>query len=273
MSNLEKVFIKEFKRRIRGARENKNIYQVPLPEEVNTWKVSGAEVLGVRGISSEVGLFSMLNKTLVKKLPSGVAVRRRKVDLVNRCFVKDSNGRYVYEDVKVPSGSMAVLSSVNLKLPYNYKAKEEGFGYIDFVTNGSEREFMYYIPKKYLYMSNQTALALSVKNMKNYFGMGYVSWNFGTIFLHIIPYQPNRSYVGTKILKTSHKVNYNGEVKKIVDFWINSGVIPDINLCNTISEGNLVLKETTRGYDSYEPIEELSLVEKEVYWSSPSNKL
>jgi len=273
MSSLEKVFIKEFKRNIRSAKVNKNIYNVPLPEEIKEWGISGGEVFAIKGISSEAGgLFANLNKTLVKKLPKGMVASKRKTDLVTRNFVKDSNGRFVYEDVKIPQGSIVVLSSVNLNLPYKYKPNEEGFGYIDFVMNGLSKEFLYYVPKKYLYQTNQTALALSVKNMKNFFGMGYVSWKFGTIYLHIIPYKPNQQYVGTKILKTSHRLNYEKEVKTIVDYWIANDIIPNIALCNTIDEGNLILKSTSKGYDSYEPIEELSLGEKELYGSSESTE-
>lgn len=269
MASLEKVFIKEFKRNIRSARVNKNIYNVPLPKEVENWNVSGGDIYAIKGISSEgAGLYSNLNKTLVKKLPKGMVASKRKIDLVTRNFVKDSNGRFIYEDVKIPQGSIVVLSRVNLNLPYKYKVEEDGFGYIDFVLNGSTKEFLYYVPKKYLYHTYQTALALSVKNMKNFFGMGYLSWRFGTIYLHIIPYKPNQQYVGTKILKTSHKINYEKEVKTIVDYWINNDIIPNISLCNTLEEGNLVMKETSRGFDSYEPIDELSLDEKEIYGSA-----
>ena len=269
MANLEEVFIKEFKRNIRSFSISKNIYEVPLPEESRNWGISGEDMYGVRGISSEAGgLYTKLNKSLVKKFPTGIPVRRRKVDLVNRGFARDSKGAFIYEDVKIPQGSVVIISSINLNLPYKYKSKECGFGYIDFILNGLNKEYLYYVPKKYLYVTNQTALALSVKNMKNFFGMGYVTWKFGTVYLHVIPYNPSRKYVGTKILKTSHTLNYEKDVKAIVDYWVASGIIPNIALCNTISEGNLVLKQTSRGYDSYIPVEEFSLVDKEIYMTS-----
>lgn len=274
MANLEGVFVKEFKRNIRSARISKNIYEVPLPKEVEDWVVSGADVYGIKGISSEgAGLYAQLNKSLVKRFPQGVSVKRRKVDLVSRGFARDSDGRFIYEDVKVPQGSVVVISSVNLNLPYKYKVNEEGFGYVDFILNGSSKEFLYYVPKKYLYLTNQTALALSVKNMKNFFGMGYTTWKFGTIYLHVIPYKHSRSYVGTKILKTSHSTNYEKEVKSIVDYWIDNDIIPNVALCNTINEGNLVLKPTSRGYDSYYPIEEISLGDEEFYSNSKDDDL
>ena len=39
--------------------------------------------------------------------------------------------------------------------------------------------------------------------MKNYSGIGLTTWDYGVIFVHVIPYNPNSQYVGTKILKTA----------------------------------------------------------------------
>lgn len=265
MATLESVFIKEFKRNTRASQITKNIFDVPLPPESKNWNVSNAELCAVKGISENI--YKGLNGALVKKLPKGVVASKRKTDLVTKDFVRDSNNRFVYEDVKVPAGSIVVLSKKNLNLPYNYKA-DDGFGYIDYVSDGVSKEYMYIIPKIYLYQVHQTALALSVKNMKNFAGMGYVSWKYGTIFLHIIPYKPRQSYVGSKILKTSVSLNYNSEVKSIVDYWIANNVIPNIALCETEIEGNLVVKETMTGYDDYQFLEELSLGDKEIYGES-----
>ena len=265
MADLENVFIKEFKRNIRSHNVVKNIFDVPLPSIVKEWKVSGSELFGIKDIPSEAGLFSGLNKSIVKKLPKGSIASRRKVDLVTRDFVRDSNNRYVYEDVKIPSGSMVIISRKALELPYGYKSPLDGFGYIDFTENRGKREYTYYIPKTYIYSLHQTALVLSVKNMKNFAGMGYLSWNFGLIYLHIIPYKPNYKYVGTKVLKTGLKLNYSEEVKSIVDFWVNNDIIPNIALCDTVLEGNLVVKETSTGYENYEVVDELSLGEKDLY--------
>ena len=259
MASLESVFIKEFNRGIRMSGAVKDIYKVPLPEECKSWKVSGCELYGVNGLGESSGLFRALNGTLVKKIPRNADAKKRKVDLVTRDFVRGNDGRFVYEDVKVPSGSMVVISDKSLNLPYNYKCEDPGFGYIDFITVGGNREFLYYIPKKNMFKVNQTALALSVKNMKNYSGMGYLSWKFGTIYLHIIPYAPTRSYVGSKILKTGYSLNFTEEVRKIVDFWEENRVIPRIQLCETSFNGNLVLRETQRGYEVYNPVDELSV--------------
>lgn len=273
MSTLESIFIKEFNRNMRASGAIKNIYEVPLPEEVGKWNVSGEELYYINGLSKEgSGLYYGLNGSLVKKLPKNVVASRRKVDLVTRDFVRDSNNRFVYEDVKIPTDSVVVISDKNLELPYKYSCKEENFGYIDFVTDGTNKEFIYYIPKKYVYLTHQSALALSVKNMKNFAGMGYKSWKYGLIYLHVIPYKPHSQYVGTKILATGVSLDYNEKIRKIVDYWVSNNIIPNIGYSDTESEGNLVLKETIRGYEDYNPIEELSLGDREIYGEQSINE-
>lgn len=267
MATLEDVFIKEFKRNLKMGGTSKNIFDVPLPESVKSWEVSGEELYFVNGLNeSSSGLYYGLNGTLVKKLPKNMVASRRKIDLVKRDFVKDERGRYVYEDVKVPKGSIVVISDKMLHLPFKYQCPDEGFGYIDFITDGKNKEFLYYVPKRYIYQTHQTALALSVKTMKNFRGKGYNTWSYGLIYLHIIPYKPNSQYVGSKILATDLSLNYTDKVKEIVDFWVENGVIADIFLSETF-EGNLVLKETPQGYDDYNPFEELSIGDREIYGS------
>lgn len=268
MGSLEEVFIREFKQSIRMSKKDKNIYSLPLPEGSEAWEVSGSVVYAVKGITSDTGgLYTKLNKSFGKRIPKNVVPSKRKVDLVTRNFMKDSSGKFIYEDVKIPTNSIVIVSKENLELPFNYKAPFEGFGYIDFIGFGADKEYLYYIPKSCVYETNQTALALSVKNMKNFSGKGYLTWDYGTVYLHIVPYKPNTNYVGTKILKTGLNLNYSKEIKSIIDYWIAEGVIPNIALCETISEGNLVMKPTNVGYYDYTPVSELSVGEKEVYGS------
>lgn len=242
----------------------KDIYKVALPKEVESWEVSGTEIYGVQGI--ERGYYSDLNRTFVKRLPRGMVAKRRTIDKVTRGFKVNVDGSNVYEEYKVPSGSIVVLSDKKINLPYTEYVKPiEGYGYIDFATGGRGIEYMYVLPKSVLYRVHQTALVLSVKDMKDYSGMGYVTWNMGKIFLHIIPYSPNSQYTGSKVLKTGMSLDYSKEIKTIVDFWQNTGVIPNIGICRLQDDSNLVTKPTTIGYNEYDPIESLPLSEKEVY--------
>lgn len=259
---LESLFIKEFKDCISKNYKVRDIFKVPLPEESNSWYKSNGELLAIKGIKDEV--YSQLNGTLVKRIPRGSKLYKRKVDLVNRAFKVDESGNFIKEEVRVPSGSLAVLSDRNLSVPYKYKPSEEGFTYIDFIQIKGKRYYIYTVPKVYLYETNQTALVLSVKNMKNYSGKGYYFWNFGLLYLHIIPYKHTSKYVGSKVLKTGLKLNYSDEIKSLLGFWMSNNLIPNIFLCET-SEGNLATHSTVTGYDLYNPIEELSIFEKGVY--------
>lgn len=267
MATLESVFVSEFKRKMQMIPMNRNVFSIPLPKECSKWSVSGSDYYAIKGIREP--LFSKLNQTVAKRLPGDMIAARRKVDLVTRDFLRDEKGRFIYEDVKVPTGSKVVISTVNLNLPYNYKPKEGGYGYIDFINTTKGREYLYFIPKTCIYETHQLALAVSTKTLKSYGGMGYKTWGYGTVFLSVIPYKPMRVYVGTKILATSLSDNFSNEIRTVVDFWMKNGVIPDLALCNT-ENGNIDLKEIPVAYsmDEFYPIEEYSLGDKEIYGSA-----
>ena len=266
MKTLEDVFVKEFKQSVSNV-GYKDIYKIPLPEECKTWKVSGTDLFVVKGIGEADAPYNRLNNTIVKRLPQGTVARRRVIDKSIRNFKKDENGAYVYEDYSVPSGSIVVVSSDNIGVLYKgYKtASKSGYGYIDFSDTVNGREYMYVLPKSVLYEVHQTALALSVTNMKNYAGSGYVTWDNGVIFLHVIPYNPRSKYIGSKILATKCSLGYSEEVSTILSFWQKAGVIPDLRLTVLGNGENLALKKTSVGYTEYIQVEPLALGDREIY--------
>jgi len=265
---LESVFASEFRREVSNI-GYKDIYKIPLPDECSNWYVSGTELYAVKGINQ--AYYSLLNNSILRKVPRAFDIKRRVIDKVSRGYAKNPDGSYLYEDFSIPSGSIAVLSEKVINLPYSeYKKKvdKEGYGYVDLISFSGKTEYIYVLPKSVLYKVNQTALALSVTNMKNYAGSGYMTWNNGTIFLHIIPYNPNSKYSGSRILKTGYSLNYRNEINVLLNYWqdINGvNLIPNISLCALSDGSNLVLKGTTVGYDSYSPVESLALSDKEIY--------
>lgn len=265
MGNLQDLFVKELKSNIKVC--SKDIYKVPLPNEVSKWYVSGTDLYAVRGIEDRY--FSALNKSIVRRVPRGYVVKRRKVDKATRSFMRDGEGKYVYENVSIPNGSMVIVSNKNLNLPYKYKA-QEGYGYVDFVKSKGEIDYLYIVPKKVLYRVNQTALAISVKNMKNYCGMGYTTWDMGSLFIHVIPYNPNSNYIGSRILKTGHTLDYSKEINALVSYWEKVQLIPDIKLCKLSDGVNIIMKPTSVGYTDYVPVEILSMGDKEIYGEDSS---
>ena len=262
MGNLQSEFVKEFKQEV-GVYGSKDIFSIPLPDCCKSWYVSGREMYYVQGIEDEV--FKGLNNTYVERLPKGTVAKRRKIDRVNRCFKRKPDGSFEYEDIKIPSGSIVVISKVNLGVQFKYK--EEGYGYVDFAGKKDNRKYLYIVKKENLHKANQTALALSVKNMKNYAGMGYRTWRSGVVYLHIIPYRPGSMYVGSKILKTGTSLNYSEDIEKILNFWLQRNIIPNITLC-TVGEDNLVMKPTEVGYSDFVPYDILSLGDREIYGSN-----
>lgn len=243
----------------------KDIYSVPLPSSSKSWEVSGTAMYAIKGIEEEY--FKKLNFTTVKQMPKKFEVKRRVIDKANRSFKKDEDGSFMYEDVQVPSGSVVVLSEEQIGLPYKlYNNPPKGFCYVDFART-TPVTYIYAIPKEYLYKVNQTALVVSVKDMKNYWGKGYVTWDMGKVFLHIIPYNPNSKYVGSKVLKTGMTIDYSKEAKEIIDYWQEIKLIPNIALTALSSGENLCLKPTVVGYESYIPIEPIPVNAGEIYGS------
>ena len=267
MSTLEDVFVQEFRQAVSNV-GFKNIYKIPVPGCCNNWSVSGTELFLVKGISDAEQYFNRLNSTVVKKLPANYVAKRRVVDKTTRGYKVDKEGKFIYEDYQVPQGSIVVLSPVQIGLPYKgyTSATKSGFGYIDFVEkNAGDVEYMYVIPNTCLYQINQLALAMSVTNMKNYYGRGYVTWQHGTIFLHIIPYKPNAKYVGSRILATKYTLDFKEEIKALLDFWQYAGIIPNLQLCTLFDGTNLALKPTNTGYTGYVPVDNIAIGDKVVY--------
>lgn len=267
MSTLEDVFVQEFRQAVSSV-GFKDIYKIPLPDCCKTWDVSGTELFLVKDIPESETYFSSLNSTIVKKLPTNFVAKRRVVDKTTRGYKVDKEGKFIYEDYTVPQGSIVVLSPVRIGLRYKgyTSATKSGFGYIDFIEKGNNNiEYMYVIPNTCLYQINQLALAMSVTNMKNYFGRGYVTWRSGTIFLHIIPYKPNTKYVGSRILATKYSLDFKQEIQTLLTFWQEVGVIPNLQLCTLFDGTNLALKSTNTGYDGYVPVDNIAIGDKVVY--------
>lgn len=269
MQNLESVFIKEFREAARLSVGGRDIYSVPLPEDCKRWDVSGTEEYLLKDVENND--FAKLNNTVVKRLPRGYVAKKRIVDKVTRKFKTDESGKYILEDCKIPTGSMVVISNKSLQLSYNYwvKCSEDGYGYIDYRINNGDVEYLYIVPKGNLYKVNQTALVISVKNMKNFTGRGFTTWENGTVFIHVIPYRPSSSYVGSRVLKTGIGMNYKKEIDVLLGYWQSIGYIPNIQLCGLSNGGNLAIKETVVGYDEgeYIPVESLAVSDREVYGS------
>lgn len=267
MRTLEENFIREFKS-VYFKGNCSNIYEVPLPE-LSTG-VSGTEIYAVKGIEKEH--YSLLNNTLVRKVPKGYKVKRRKVDKVHRSYQRDESGKFVYEDFPIPRNTLAVLSDKNIELPYtDYKTiSKDGYNYVDFVGGPKSKDFIYTIPTNVLYKVHQTALVISERNMKNYFGMGFRLFHHGLVYLHVIPYNPNSAYTGSKVLCTKASRNYKDELAKIISSWMNVGLLVPLELGELSDGSNIIQVKTQVGYETYTPVESLALSDMQIYGEDES---
>lgn len=265
--DLESLFVREFKSAIRVI-GYKDIYKMPLPKDSKNWQVSGCHLYGIKGIKDEY--FGKLNGTVTKSTYTSKVVPKRRIEKATRGFEKGEDGTFVYEDISIPSGCVAVKSDVMIGLPFKYSLKEP-LEYVDFEETPEGKLYTYFIPKKYLYRVNQTALVVSVKNMKNFSGSGYTTWENGVVYIHVIPYNPKAQYVGSRVLKTGITLDYSREIQNILACWMMEGIVPDLRLTQLSTGENLAVKQTSVGYAEYIPIEQMSIVDKEVYGNNYEN--
>lgn len=273
MRTLEECFIKEFKAAYFTG-SCTNIYNVPVPDlsDGKTIElISGSELYAVKGIEKEH--YKELNQTIVKKLPSGFVAKRRKIDKVTRGFLRDNDGNPVYEKFPTPKNTQVVLSKNPINLPYqDYKFQsKDGYNYIDFVDGSFGREYMYTLPTSVLFKVHQTALVLSVKNMKNYWGSGFRLFRYGLVYLHVVPYKPNAEYVGSRVLCTKYGLSYKEEINKIFQHWRNLGIVVPLEYAQLQDGTNLAVTKTQVGYTDYTPVDTLALSDTQVYGESESN--
>lgn len=210
--------------------------------------------------------FKPLNETIVMQVPRNKAIQRRKIDKVTRKYATDGN-TYVYEDYKVPTGSIAIISNINLDLPFDWfkTDSKDGYGYVDYFMSNNRRLYIYVLPKEVLYKANQTALVISKKSsMKCYSGIGYKTWKYGMLYLYIIPYNPSTTYAESIVLKTSLSTNYAKERDILVKHWQDLNIIPNLALCKLSDDTSLAESPMGNTYAEYNALELLPLSKKEI---------
>ena len=175
----------------------------------------------VKGIQDE--RYSRLNGTVVEgytanRLPQPVLAEYSHTPLRN----KEGRVRYEYSDR--PANSMPVLSKQNLILPYGYTPTEPGLKYSMHFETG---QYGYYLPEKYLYKINLTALVISGRNnVKSYYGQSLLTFEMGTIFIGVVPFSGRVDYVNTVVLGVEPDDNWEKEIQLLPGALVGMGVIP-----------------------------------------------
>ena len=188
------------------------------------WDVIKTDIIEIKNVTDPY--FKRLNNTKAKLIKSRVF--KRKLDATGD-FETHPDGSYVFYDATIPVGSACILSTINLDLPFRYNYPK-GFSFIDASFNKNNPGFLYTIPKEYLYKKPAVALALSRKKMDSYYSIRAELINYGKVYLHVVPYKPNRVYRSSILLKTHYNSEYDfeGEMVQVIALWKEVGILVNV---------------------------------------------
>ena len=249
----EELFFKEFNAMVLALRAYNgpvNIYNIPLPD-INFHRELH-EIAYIQGIETEY--YKKLNESKALIWKEG-KLKRRKFDYLGK-YMTDSEGNVITEEVTLPQDCIAVVSEIQIGVPYKFKT-DEPFAYVDMVKRDDKIYYVYIIPKKYCYKVNQTALVINTNKMRIYYqGIGLVLKNGTVIYLYVIPYKPTQKERGYRILCSHTDVDYSNEFVAIRDFWLQNNYMFNPALCNlyegTKGRTNAALIEFPTVLDEYE---------------------
>lgn len=257
MPSLDEIFYKEFNQTLSQRKAQcgvVNLYELPLPPDILSNKISMHDKALIRGIDDEY--YNKLNNTEVILL-SRPSLKRRKFDYKGEFIKKDGN--FVFEEVTVHNKCIAVISSQKLGVPLKYKPKED-FTYVDMLTSKGEGtkeiKYIYIVPKKYCYKLNQVALVISLNKLRVYYnGVGMALQNGNIIYIYTIPYKPSKSERSYRCICTKTTLDFSNELKSIRDFWLKNNILFDYQSAQ-LSDGvhgriNVAYEEFPQVLESY----------------------
>lgn len=252
---FDKQFTKEFKQLMTQFKNETrlNLRQLPIP----FGKPVLVETLLVRGIKDEK--YQILNDKYVVK---------RKVNTIKRNIYKNSGELKGSTNYKAKEGNVLIITDENLRLPFRYAPSDNKLEYVDYRVENSKRSFIYSVPKKYLYRTQQTALVLSQYTKRSHFGgIQMMLTNGHPVYLYIVPLRSVRKADGSIPILVKSSTDYRAELAKLQQAWLSRGIIfrrDLLELQSTMSGGS-----TNLGYKPIEPtlvyegVDEYSLEERE----------
>lgn len=249
----EELFFKEFNAMVLSLRAYNgpvNIYDMPLPDIHFHRELH--EIAYIQGINTEY--YNKLNDSEALIWKEG-KLKRRKFDYRGE-YMLDAEGNVLTEEVTLPQDCIAVVSEIQIGVPYKFKT-EEPFAYVDMVKRNDKIYYVYIVPKKYCYKINQTALVLNTNKMRVYYqGIGLTLKNGSVIYLYVIPYKPTQKEKGYRVLCSHTDVDYTNEFVAIRDYWLQNNYMFNPALCNlyegTKGRNNAAMIEFPTVLDEYE---------------------
>lgn len=235
MRNNSEVFNSEFQKTMykrKAMTGGVNIRRIWTPYDDTVTSIDlRRERVYLKGITDEY--YGKLNKEIAVLL-SRPKLKRRKFNHKGK-FMFDNAGNWVMEDVSVPNGCVAVLSTRRIGVPNLYKSKE-GFSYVDYIESKSDKtrvRYIYIIPKVYCYRINRTALVISADKLHKYYSGIKVALQCGEyVYVHVIPFKPSNVDRTYKVLCTKTGTDYTTETNILFTEWVRKGIVFDKKLCD-----------------------------------------
>jgi len=247
MATAEEHFVREFNKTLAILPKRASLLEMhnPLTKVVIP---SGREYY-IRGLEDET--FGSLNGQLVVEMGSLVP----ELSVFDRAGKrkKDVHGKPLKERPRAANGSMFIRTSQKVDIPFKFSEQETPFSYADaWVDAPDGRKYVYAVPKSNLFRVNLTALVVSTKKVKAYYGHTFKTWHYGQITVAVIPYNPSAKYSNTRILKVGVGVDYDADIKKYIDGLILKGIVPDVGKYATDGGlNNLVFGTISPDHDNY----------------------
>ena len=249
----EELFFKEFNAMVLALKAYNgpvNIYDIPLPDI--EFRREYHDIAFIQGIETEY--YEKLNNTEALIWKDG-KLKKRKFDYKGE-YILDKEGNVVIEEVTLPQDCIAIISEIQIGVPYKFKSNEP-FAYVDMVKRDDKVYYVYIVPKKYCYKVNQTALVINTNKMRVYYqGIGLVLKNGTTIYLYVVPYKPTQKEKGYRVLCSHTNTDYSNEFVAIRDYWLQNNYMFNPTLCNlyegTKGRTNMALIEFPTVLDAYE---------------------
>lgn len=239
MKTADQIFVKEFKDMMNGRRSMSgvfNLVDIPVPNIPTLISNLGkGEVCLVRGIKES--FFDKLNDVEVQLVTTPILVKRQV--LSDSSFRVDKNGDYVFTQVPVKQGFVAVHSNKSIGLRNRIEVNgverkhtpTEGFRYVDFFELNGERRYIYLIPKENVYPLSLCALIITPNTHRNFYkGCKVALQNGHYLYLYVIPYKAGKETRGYRVLGVKPSTIFDVEVKKLLQYWMRISVIFDLNL-------------------------------------------
>lgn len=244
MAVYENIFSREFSNMMNDRKSHNSsfsIVNIPIPNLnliTNNDFVEGGKLAFVKGILEPY--FSELSGTEVEVVKGRKFEKR--LSLYNEegkvVFRKDSDGKYITQEIIVEPNFVGVYSSKNIHLPNRIEkngVKREykptiGYRYIDYVDTPKGRKYLYLIPMECVYPMELCALVISLNKHRAYYkGCKVALTNGHYVHIYSIPYK-YRENPGYKLIGAKTNPNFDVEMQKLLNYWMKAGILFDLNL-------------------------------------------